>query len=171
VTVCAHSNTYPSYHLRKGSNSAEGGPSGWGYFNSYSLRILLGQNRLSLNGMYMWDVKSTKTKHSDYIIWKDTSEHVARCCDKNWVNSCVLTHLFWELNNQKIAKKKTFSDALLMYVFNFRGWRHKKKMFSARFFKTTLRTFIIDEIFRGARFWEVDFFTGYHLQQRRPLQH
>ena len=33
------------------------------------------------------------TKHSDYFVWKDTSERVARRCDdavdKKWVNSCV----------------------------------------------------------------------------------
>ena len=40
------------------------------------------------------------TKHSDYFVWKDTSERVARHCDhtvnKKRVNSCVLKHLFLE---------------------------------------------------------------------------
>ena len=50
------------------------------------------------------------TKHSDYLVWKDTSEHVARRCDdtvdKKRVNSCVLKHLFWEeLSNQKYRQK------------------------------------------------------------------
>jgi len=38
------------------------------------------------------------TKHSDYFVWKDTSERVARRCDytvdKKRVNFCVLKHLF-----------------------------------------------------------------------------
>jgi len=40
------------------------------------------------------------TKHSDYFVWKDTSERVARRCDytvdKKRVNYCVLKHLFFE---------------------------------------------------------------------------
>ena len=39
------------------------------------------------------------TKHSDYYVWKDTSERVARRCDdtvdKKRVNYCVLKHLFF----------------------------------------------------------------------------
>ena len=35
------------------------------------------QNRVSLTGMYVWGVNSM-TKHSDYFVWKDTSERVAR---------------------------------------------------------------------------------------------
>ena len=31
--------------------------------------------------MYVWGVNSTVTKHSDYIVWKDTSERVTRRCD------------------------------------------------------------------------------------------
>jgi len=51
----------------------------------------------------------TCQKHSDYFVWKDTAERVARRCDdsidKKRVNSCVLKHLFWrELGNQKITK-------------------------------------------------------------------
>jgi len=51
------------------------------------------------------------TKLSDYFVWKDTSERVARRCDdtvdKKRVNSCVLKHHFggsWAYKN--IAKKK-----------------------------------------------------------------
>jgi len=60
--------------------------------------------------MYVWGVNSTVTKHSDYFVWKDTSERVTRPCDdtvdKKRVNSCVLKFLFWrEFSNQKIAKK------------------------------------------------------------------
>ena len=46
------------------------------------------------------DHKLDMTKHSDYrdLVWKDTSERVARRCDdtvdKKGVNSCVLKHLF-----------------------------------------------------------------------------
>jgi len=59
---------------------------------------------VALKGMYVWGVNSTVTKHSDYFVWKDTSERVARRCDdciaKKRVNSCALKHLFWrELNN------------------------------------------------------------------------
>ena len=52
------------------------------------------------------------TKHSDYFVWKDTSERVARRCDdtvdKKWVNSCVLNTSFWrELSNQKYRQKNS----------------------------------------------------------------
>jgi len=65
------------------------------------------------------------TKHSDYFVWKDTSERVARRCDytvdKKRVNSCVLKHLFLEgVEQPKILTKKTanaLSDALLMSRF------------------------------------------------------
>jgi len=50
------------------------------------------------------------TKHSDYFVWKDTSERVARRCDytvdKKRVNSCVLKHLFLEgVEQPKISPK------------------------------------------------------------------
>ena len=65
------------------------------------------------------------TKHSDYFVWKDTSERVAWRCeytvDKKWVNSCVLKHLFLEgVEQPKISPKKhvnALSDALLMSRF------------------------------------------------------
>jgi len=65
------------------------------------------------------------TKHSDYFVWKDTSERVARRCDytvdKKRVNSCVLKHLFLEgVEQPKISPKKprnALSDALLMSRF------------------------------------------------------
>jgi len=64
-------------------------------------------------------------KHSDYFVWKDTSECVARRCDnivdKKRVNSCVLKHLFLEgVEQPKISPKNpgnAFSDALLMSRF------------------------------------------------------
>ena len=51
-------------------------------------------------------IRNNMTKHSDYFVWKDTSERVARRCDdtvdRKWVHSCVLKHLFWrEWSNQK----------------------------------------------------------------------
>jgi len=65
------------------------------------------------------------TKHSDYFVWKDTSEHVARRCDdtvdKKRVHSCVLKHLFLDgVEQPKISPKKpgnSLSDALLMSCF------------------------------------------------------
>jgi len=50
------------------------------------------------------------TKHSDYFVWKDTSERVARRCDdtidKKRVNSCVLKHLFLEGVEQPKYRQK-----------------------------------------------------------------
>jgi len=64
-------------------------------------------------------------KHSDYFIWKDTSERVARrfdyTVDKKRVNYCVLKHLFLEgVKQPKISAKNprnALSDALLMSRF------------------------------------------------------
>jgi len=61
------------------------------------------------------------TKHSDYFVWKDTSERMAWRCDetvnKKRENSCVLKYLFLEgVEQQKISPKKTgnaLSNALL----------------------------------------------------------
>ena len=75
------------------------------------IRNKLGQNRVSLKGIYVWCVKSRGTKQSDNYVWKDTSERVVRRCndtvDKKRVNSCVLKHLFLErVEQQKISPKK-----------------------------------------------------------------
>jgi hypothetical protein len=47
------------------------------------------------------------TKHSDYFVWKDTSERVARRCDdtvdKKRVKSCTITTLFGESWATKIS--------------------------------------------------------------------
>jgi len=76
------------------------------------------------------------TKHSDYFVWKDTSERVARRCDdtvdKKRVNSCVLKHLFLKgVEQPKISSKNprnALSDALLMSRFeNFAADAAKKK--------------------------------------------
>jgi len=50
------------------------------------------------------------TKHSDYFVWKDTSERMVRRCndtvDKKRVNSCVLNQLFLEgVEHPKISPK------------------------------------------------------------------
>jgi len=65
------------------------------------------------------------TKHSDYFVWKDMSERVARRCgdtvDKKQVNSCALKHFFYEgVEQPKISPKKlgnALCDALLMSSF------------------------------------------------------
>ena len=76
------------------------------------------------------------TKHSDYFVWKDTSERVVPRCDdtvdKERVNSCVLKHLFLERVEQpKISPKKpgnALSDVLLVSRFkNFAADAAKKK--------------------------------------------
>ena len=62
------------------------------------------------------------TEHSDYFVWKNTSECVARRCDhtvdKKQVNFCVLKYLFLEgVEQPKISPTKpenALSDALLM---------------------------------------------------------
>jgi len=81
-------------------------------------------------------VHSKVTKQSNYHVWKDTSERVARRCDntvdKKRVNSCVLKHLFLEgVDQPTISPKKTenaLSDALLMSHFqNFAADAAKKK--------------------------------------------
>ena len=108
------------------------------------------------------------TKHSDYFVWKDTSEHVARRCDntvdKKQVNSCVLKHLFLEgVEQPKIWPKKpenALSDALLMSRFQNFAADAAKKLRSTRF-----------DLIRGQRFWEVIFFTAlqcmYHRENKR----
>ena len=65
------------------------------------------------------------TKDSDYFVWKDTSERVARrsdyTVDKKRVYSCVLKHLFLEgVEQPKISLKNlrnALSNALLMSRF------------------------------------------------------
>jgi len=97
------------------------------------------------------------TQHSDYFIWKYTSERVARRCDdtvdKKRVNSCVLKQLFSEgVEQPKILPKKpgnALSDALLISRFqNFAADAAKKQQPSARFFKTALRAVSIYSLIR-----------------------
>jgi len=74
-------------------------------------QLALKTGRLSLTGVYVWSVNSIVTKHSDYFVWKDTSECVTRCCDDNsWQKAseflCIKTHLFLrESSNKKIHQK------------------------------------------------------------------
>jgi len=79
------------------------------------------------------------TKHSDYFVWKDTSECVARRCDdivdKKQVNSCVLKYIFLEgveqprISPQNPGNLNALSDALLMSRFQkFAADAGKKKL-------------------------------------------
>ena len=56
------------------------------------------------------------TKHSDYFVWKDIWERVARRCDdtvdKKRVKSCVLNQLFLEGVEQPKISSKTPGNAL-----------------------------------------------------------
>jgi len=83
------------------------------------------------------------TKHSDYFVWKDTSERVARRCDytvdKKRANSCVIKHLFLEGVEQPKTSPKNprnaLSDALLMSRFqNFAAVTPQKKSRALRGF-------------------------------------
>jgi len=76
------------------------------------------------------------TKHSDYFVWKDTSERVTRRCvytvDKKQVNSCVLKQLVLKGVEQPKTSTKNpgnaLSDALLMsHSQNFAADATKKK--------------------------------------------
>jgi len=60
------------------------------------------------------------TKHSDYFVWKDTSERVARRCDdtvdKKQVNYCALKHFYLEeLSNQKYRQETPEMLSLTRY--------------------------------------------------------
>jgi len=87
--------------------------------------------------MCVWGVNSTVTKHSEYFVWKDTSERVTRHCDdtvdKKRVNSCVLKYLILEGDQQQEKSPKklrnALSDALLMSHFQiFAADAAQKKM-------------------------------------------
>ena len=119
-------------------------------------------NRVSLKDMYVWGVNSIVTKHSDYFVWKDTSERVTRRCDdtvdKKQVNSCVLKCLFLEGVEQPNKSPKNlgnaFSDELLMSRFqNFAADAASTK--NRGFLETQLRAVLFNELIRSQRFWEV----------------
>jgi len=88
------------------------------------------------------------TNHSDYFVWKDTSERVVRrrdnTVDKKRVKSWVLNQQFLEgVEQPKILSKdpgNAFSDALLMSRFqNFAADAAKKK--TASFLKPRFARF------------------------------
>ena len=60
--------------------------------------------------MYGWGVNSTVTKHSDYFVWKDTSDRVTRrsddTVDKKRVSFCVQKKHFLERVEQPEKKRK-----------------------------------------------------------------
>jgi len=66
--------------------------------------------------MYVLSVNSTVTKHSDYFVWKNTSEHVTRRCDdtvdKKRLNSCVLNNFFLKGVEQPEKSPKNPRNAL-----------------------------------------------------------
>jgi len=92
-------------------------------------------------------------KHSQYFVWQDTSERVARRChdtvDRKRVNSCVLKHRFFEgvEQSKKYPKKpgNAFSDALLMSRFQI-SWLTPQKNKTA--FETALREAWINSLIR-----------------------
>jgi len=105
------------------------------------------------------------TKHSDYFVWKDTSERVARRCDdtvdKKRVNSCVLKNLFWrEMSNQKYHQTKpgnALADTLLMSRFQNFAADAAKKNHEVSWNRASRG--LINEWIRGQRLWEVVFST------------
>ena len=104
------------------------------------------------------------TKHSDYFVWKDTSERVAWrrdvTVDKKRMNSCALKHLCLEgLEQPKISPKKpgnALSDALLTSRF---------QNFAADAAGKMIHHF---ELIRGQGFWEVVFFAAHNLADFDP---
>ena len=92
---------------------------------------------VSLNGMYVWGVNSKVTNNSDYFVWKDMSERVARHCDntagKKPVNSCVLKTL---LTNSQKKNGNALSDALIMSSFQTASFLIMSRFQTARFFET-----------------------------------
>jgi len=94
----------------------------------------LGQNRVSLKGIFVWGVNSKVTKQSDHCVWKDTSERVVRRCDDTVEQEaseflCTKTPLFEESWATKNMNKKNWNCSLrraTKVVFSkFRGWRRK----------------------------------------------
>ena len=101
----------------------------------------LGQDRVSLKCIYVWGVNSTVTKHSDYFVWKDTSECVARRCDDHWQEASeflwIKTPLLEGVEQPKIIIKNSWKCSVRRAAngtfSKFRGWRHKKNKCSAGF--------------------------------------
>jgi len=101
--------------------------------------------------MYVLGINLTVTKHSDYFVWKDTSERVARRCDdtvdKKRMSACVLKKPFLEgVEQPKKSPKNSgnaLSDALLMLSF--------QKIAADAETKTALHA--VSWKLRFARFW------------------
>jgi len=98
----------------------------------------LTKKSVSLRGVYVWGVKSTVTKQSDYFVWKDTSERMNRRCDDTcWQDAseflCIQTPLLFEggqlPKNPHKTPWNTLSDALLISHFQISSWRRKQKVF------------------------------------------
>ena len=93
--------------------------------------------RVSLRGVYVWNVNSTVTKYSDYFVWKDTSEGVTRRWDyTSWQEAseflCIKTPPFFkgvqQQKNPPRNPRNALSDALLMSSFqNFAADAAEKK--------------------------------------------
>jgi len=118
--------------------------------------------------MYVWLVNSTLIKHSDYFVWKDTSERVTLRCnntvDKERVNPCVLNISFWrELSNQKTFPKTPEIRSPEHYYFEvlkISQLTPQKRTCSTRFLETALPAILIksNQLMWGQRFWKLIFF-------------
>jgi len=74
------------------------------------------------------------TQHSDYFVWKDMSERVARrfddTVDKKKVNSCVLQHIFLEgVEQESWATNKIAKKYSLVTI-----WKFSRKILRLRLF-------------------------------------
>jgi len=84
-------------------------------------------------GVYGWDVNSTVTKHSDYCVWKDTSERVTPFWDNtSWQEAsaflCIKTPPFWrDFSNKKHRQKPPEMLSPTRYWFYvFKNLNHEK---------------------------------------------
>jgi len=101
--------------------------------------------------VYVWDVNLTVTKHSDYFVWKDTSEHDSTLRRHQLTRSERIlvfydTPFFEGVQEQKNPEMLS----LTRYKFQFSkkiGWRRNK------------RWVLIDQFIWCQRFWEDVCFT------------
>jgi len=94
------------------------------------------KQRVSLRGVCVRDVISTVTKHTDYFVWKETSECVTRRCDDcSWQEMSEI-FMYWNVsfwegvqqhNNRQNPLKCFLQRATNVKFSNFCGWRQKKK--------------------------------------------
>jgi len=135
------------------------------HFNS---KIVHKKQRTAGGIPHLKPTDSVVTKHSDYFVWKETSERMARpwrcgdTVDKKRVNSCQLKHLFLDGGEQpRISSKEpgnAVSDALLMTCFqiwHFVSWHvfvasaaKIWKLFFKKFFETALHAVFINSLIR-----------------------